>query len=104
MRRRVLARLGGSSAASALILGGGWLLTAAPAPAAPTTETFEFTGEAQEFVVPENVCQVTVDAHGAAAETGTRPIRPDSGPRGPRHGRAHRDAGRDPPGLRGRSG
>jgi hypothetical protein len=50
MRRRVLARLGGSGVATALTLGGGWLLTAAPAPAAPTTETFEFTGEAQEFV------------------------------------------------------
>jgi hypothetical protein len=49
VRRRVLARLDGSGVATALTLGGGWLLTAAPATAA-TTETFEFTGEAQEFV------------------------------------------------------
>jgi hypothetical protein len=31
------------------MLGGGWLLTAAPAPAATTTETFEFTGEPTDF-------------------------------------------------------
>jgi hypothetical protein len=52
------------------MLSGGWLLTAAPAPAAPTTETFEFTGEAQEFVVPANVCQVTIDTHGAQGGDG----------------------------------
>lgn len=55
MRRSIVARLGGSGAAAALMAGGGWLLAAAPAAAAPTTETFEFTGEAQEFQVPANV-------------------------------------------------
>jgi Glycine rich protein len=49
MKRRVLARVGGSGAA-----------------AAPTTEQFDFTGAAQEFTVPANVCQITVDAYGAA--------------------------------------
>jgi hypothetical protein len=34
------------------MLGSGWLLASTPAAAAPTTQTFEFTGAAQEFVVP----------------------------------------------------
>ena len=29
------------------------------------TETFEYTGAAQSFVVPADVCEVTVDAYGA---------------------------------------
>jgi hypothetical protein len=66
MTRYVLTRLGGSSAAAALMLGGGWLLASTPAVAAPTTDTFEFTGEPQTFAVPANVCQVTVEALGAA--------------------------------------
>jgi hypothetical protein len=65
MKRYVLTRLGGSSAAAALMLVSGGLL-ASPASAAPETETFEFTGAAQAFTVPANVCRVTADAHGAA--------------------------------------
>lgn len=36
-----------------------------PASAAPMTETFQFTGAAQSFVVPAGVNQVSVDAFGA---------------------------------------
>ena len=35
------------------------------------TQEFEFTGEAQEFVVPAGVCSLTVDAFGAAGGVGT---------------------------------
>jgi len=69
-KRRVLARVGGSGAAAAVMVGGGWLLTAAPATAAPQTQQFDFTGAAQEFVVPANVCQVTIDAFGAEGGDG----------------------------------
>lgn len=36
-----------------------------PAGAAPESQTFSFTGAAQSFVVPPNVCQLSVDALGA---------------------------------------
>jgi hypothetical protein len=36
-----------------------------PAGAAPVTETFAYTGDAQTFVVPDGVCEVTIDAFGA---------------------------------------
>ena len=38
--------------------------------AAPVTETFVFTGATQDFVVPANVCQVTVEALGAGGGGG----------------------------------
>ena len=38
------------------------------------TETFEFTGAGQSFAVPANVCQVTVDAHGAQGGAGAEGI------------------------------
>lgn len=37
----------------------------APAGSAPVTETFDHTGGAQEFVVPAEVCEVTIVANGA---------------------------------------
>ena len=40
------------------------------AAAQPTTQTFSFTGGAQSFTVPENVCQITVDAFGAEGGDG----------------------------------
>jgi hypothetical protein len=36
-----------------------------PAGAAPVTETFAYTGAAQSFVVPDSVCEVTLDVYGA---------------------------------------
>jgi hypothetical protein len=66
MRQRVLTRLGGSVSAAALMLGGAWLWVSTPATAAPQSQQFDFTGAAQTFTVPANVCQVTVDAFGAA--------------------------------------
>lgn len=45
------------------------LFSAGPAGAAPVTETFDFTGGSQTFVVPADVCQITVDAFGAAGGT-----------------------------------
>ena len=45
----------------ALLLGAGPL----PVEAAPVTESFEFTGGPQDFVVPAGVCEVTVDVFGA---------------------------------------
>src|SRR5215204_1448684 len=44
-----------------------WVGTAA---AQSTTETFAFTGGAQSFRVPENVCEITVDAFGAEGGDG----------------------------------
>jgi hypothetical protein len=72
MKRRVVARLSGSGAVAALALGGGWMLAAAPSPAqaAPSTKTFEFIGKPETFVVPANVCQVTIDAFGAQGGKG----------------------------------
>ena len=66
MQQRLITRIGGASAVAALSLGGGWMLASAPAVAAPQTQQLDFTGGAQEFVVPANVCQVTVDTFGAA--------------------------------------
>jgi hypothetical protein len=56
----------------ALLLGA---LGVRPSSAAPVTRTFEFTGQAQSFVVPAAVCRVTVDAFGAqgGAETFATP-------------------------------
>src|SRR5437868_631623 len=54
-----------------------WVALAAPsATAAPTTQDFEFTGAAQSFVVPANVCSITVDASGAegAANSATNSL------------------------------
>ena len=54
--------------AGVAILGLGGAATAlsiSPADAAPVTETFEFTGAPEDFVVPEGVCALTVDAFGA---------------------------------------
>jgi Glycine rich protein len=70
MRHGFVARAGGSFAAAALSLGGGWMFVSAPAVAAPTTETFEFTGAEQTFTVPTDVCHVTIDAFGAAGGIG----------------------------------
>ena len=57
------------SLAAVAVLGlGGAALAAtvmSPAGAAPTTETFEYTGAAEDCVVPDGVCEVTVDAYGA---------------------------------------
>src|SRR6266540_6592135 len=38
--------------------------------AQPTTQTFSFTGGAQSFTAPENVCEITVDAFGAEGGDG----------------------------------
>jgi hypothetical protein len=67
---RAIRRAGVSVAAAAVSLGGGWLFVSAPAVAAPTTQQFDFTGAAQQFTVPANVCQITVDAHGAQGGAG----------------------------------
>src|SRR5262249_59121827 len=79
MQRRIATRIGGSAAVAALSLGGAWLWAAVPATAAPTTKTFEFTGKAETFVVPANVCRVTIDAFGAAGGNGINENFPDSG-------------------------
>ncbi len=53
-------------------LGGAALvLTISPADAAPQTETFEFSGAPEDFVVPEGVCSLTVDAFGAEGGVGS---------------------------------
>ena len=52
-------------------LGGAALvLSISPADAAPQTETFEFSGAPEDFVVPEGVCSLTVDAFGAEGGVG----------------------------------
>lgn len=38
--------------------------------AQPTSQTFSFTDAAQSFTVPENVCQIAVDAFGAEGGDG----------------------------------
>jgi hypothetical protein len=62
-------------AATALAVAG-LLLSSSTAGAAPVTETFEYNGTdgsdgtPQEFVVPPDVCQITVDVSGAAGGAG----------------------------------
>jgi hypothetical protein len=60
-------------AASALLgLGGAaTVLSISPATAAPVSASFEFTGAPEDFVVPEGVCSVTVDAFGAEGGVGS---------------------------------
>src|SRR5690349_2055540 len=41
-----------------------------PASAEPVTETFDATGEEQTFVVPDDVCQVHIEAFGAEGGAG----------------------------------
>src|SRR5690606_3114687 len=60
MSRRSLSILGAGALVVGAIAGFG-----SPAGAASTTETFELTGEPEPFVVPANVCQITVEAFGA---------------------------------------
>src|SRR5262245_56587340 len=62
---RVGAAVALASAGAIVAIGSG------TAGAEPQTVEFEFTGEAQEFVVPAGVCSVTVDAFGAEGGTGT---------------------------------
>ena len=59
-------------AASALLVVGACvgLTDVGTAVAEPTTRTFSFTGEMQSFPVPENVCEITVDAFGAQGGDG----------------------------------
>ncbi|MGH9032159.1 MAG: hypothetical protein ACRDZV_08505, partial [Acidimicrobiia bacterium] len=71
VHRRVLAPV-----AATALAGAGLLLSTSTAGAAPVTETFEYNGtdgsdgSPQEFVVPVDVCQVTVDAQGAEGGQG----------------------------------
>src|SRR5688572_19273605 len=47
------------------------LAVASPsADAAPVTETFAFTGAAEDFVVPAGVCEVAIEATGASGGEG----------------------------------
>jgi len=48
----------------------GAVLLAPSASAEPFEEVFELTGEAESFVVPAGVCEVTLDVRGAAGGTG----------------------------------
>ena len=49
-----------------------WSMTAASA--ADVATTFTYTGSAQRFVVPADVCSVTIDAYGAQGGAGSLPI------------------------------
>jgi hypothetical protein len=61
---RISAVVALASAGAVVVIGSG------TAGAVPVTEEFEFTGEAQEFVVPAGVCSLTVDAFGAQGGNG----------------------------------
>jgi hypothetical protein len=74
---RSLSLVGGVTLAFATVAGLGGL-----AGAAPTTEEFDFTGEAEPFVVPANVCQLTIDVFGAQGGNAGSP--PGVGGRGGR--------------------
>jgi len=64
------------SGATAILIGGG---LAAPVGAQAIGEqVFEFTGEAETFVVPDDVCRITVDAYGAAGGAGWASEGPDA--------------------------
>lgn len=56
--------------AGTALVGAGVLFASEPSGAAPVSETFSFTGAPETFVVPANVCQVTVDAFGAQGGLG----------------------------------
>lgn len=43
----------------------------APGRAQPVTETFEFTGQQETFLVPPNVCELTIEAAGAQGGVGS---------------------------------
>jgi hypothetical protein len=69
VKTRKLVRLG---ATLALAAGGAVVaIGSGTAGAAPVTEEFEFTGDEQEFVVPANVCSLTIDAFGAEGGVGS---------------------------------
>jgi hypothetical protein len=56
---------------SGLLLAGGFTLASiGSAGAAPTSQSFAFTGSPGSFTVPVGVCQITVDAFGARAGAG----------------------------------
>ena len=52
---------------AAVLVGGG---PSVGAPAQNSPQTFNFTGTAQTFTVPADVCQVTLDVFGAEGGTG----------------------------------
>ena len=70
MRRQRSFRFAGAAGAVALSAGALAIATPVPAGAEPVTETFGFTGAAQSFTVPADVCAITVTARGAAGGTG----------------------------------
>ena len=85
----------------ALLLGVGGLVGAGlggPAGAEPVPEPFEFSDGPQEFVVPAEVCQVTIEAFGAEGG-GVEPA-DGAGLGGHATRDDHRHARRDPPGER----
>src|SRR5262249_26472918 len=71
--RRTMTRTTFLSGASACLVVGAFVAVtgAGIAGAQPTSETFSFTGSSEDFTVPQNVCEITVDAFGAEAGTAT---------------------------------
>src|SRR5262249_11241168 len=70
--RRTMTRTTFLSGASACLVVGAFVAVtgAGIAGAQPTSETFSFTGSSEDFTVPQNVCEITVDAFGAEAGDG----------------------------------
>ncbi len=58
------------AAAAVALVAGSALVTSGGAGAQDGTETFDFTGSEQTWVVPDDVCEVTVDAYGAQGGDG----------------------------------
>src|SRR5688572_6047053 len=64
--RRMAAATGAAAFAGAALV----VLATPAADAVPTDENFDFTGAPEDFVVPEGVCEVTIDAFGAGGGEG----------------------------------
>jgi hypothetical protein len=96
--RRVLAVSGASALGATALL----TFVSPSADAAPVVQTFEFTGTVEEFVVPDGVCQVTVDAAGAEGGPGDGELAGGLG--GTATGTPRGDAGRDARGAGRRPG
>ena len=84
----------GSLVAAGSLVGGSLLLASGPAAsAAPTTQTFSYTGATQSYTVPSGVCSISVVTTGASGgASGTLNGEDSPTPGGPRrqdHG--HRD-------------
>src|SRR5262245_46565377 len=63
---RILAATGAATLAGAALV-----VRATPAAdAAPTDQNFDYTGAPEDFVVPDGVCEVTIDAFGAGGGEG----------------------------------